>query len=1180
MLWSFARFFSFLQKVHARRICPSSSAHDWRNASSSNVKTISWLHITDLHIGQNGGWLWPTLKQKFFEDLKALASSLGTIDFVFFTGDVVQTGAVKEFSQASDELAELWIHFADLGSNPFILCVPGNHDLVRPNPTKPHACVSRSWNSDPEVRDEFWNHRKMWMRKEVSKSFGNYESWLSKLPIKRPPSTSGLLPGDFSAKLSINGLNIGIVGLNTTFLQVSNFDYQGKLDTDLRQLNAVTADNPREWGKDLDISVLLTHQPPAWLRKEGQIATKEIGESLHIHSHFCGHLHESAVRDLSEFGGRMQRLRQGASLLGLDHFGSEPRVCFGYTAGQWSFDEKGSNEFLWPRVLIKGLDDVHKIAPDTRMSLDGQGRICSPFEWKRRTPQLVSPSSTNVSVESEIRIVSIDKPIPESAVREKLRQIPRYAPVSKTQHEVIRLDERETSLRLLNEGKPLWLIADWRAGAEGFLGTVIKSLFPETQLLPDCFRLHCGTVSDSDAILLQAETQLGLSFQEFVAAIAELPHALLVLEDIPASLTDGIGWGTFQSRITSISDFGQNLRLVLVARKRPSNVASSQAVCLKPLDPESVKEYLLNHEIARPEIVTPDNVERIHDWAGGLPSHLDKVLERIPYFTLTQILHDDAEPSSSSTSEPPPESLKAAVAHLQQSLEPREQKALSLLKVLTILKDGETLDSIKRFDREPFRSLHVEVLITHSLLEEVPISQTAADLISGERKLMAGGEPQKFLKVPRQVRDYVNLFLAESEKDEIVKTCLPLLFGRDWWKGKVRFRQTLFRAYGQSGLQGPGNEHIIARRILQRAIDRGNKQQTERYCRVALIYCQRLYAADRFRDTLIASSAIVELLRGTAFIQQFAEACGLYAKCLRMTGHYADSVTIFEEALSCSHESLTDDFRGNLHLGMALGYKSMESKPEAARLAAEKCLSLVEKESGDGYQARSVIAQVTLKGAALHARLSELESGARGRKFSTAANNIAIIIASETKNPSEALQWLNRVLSTSQELYNRVRAIVEKAAIIGDRVSFSSLDAADSNLLQASYSYAYSQRIGDLMERCHTVLWRLFRKEGLFAPLVRLFRFSSFVWRLRDKEERETKYLLELDTIELKQIPAREATSLAREYRYLECRRSAFASRKLSLKNITPSVKPATSPPVPSTDENDGEPLGGPSAHR
>ena len=99
------------------------------------MRSFGWLHFTDLHQGLDAqGWLWPGVREILFADLEKLHERCGPWDFVLFSGDLTQHGKPEEFEQLNRTLAHIWDHLKTLGSEPSLLTVPGNHDLVHPAP--------------------------------------------------------------------------------------------------------------------------------------------------------------------------------------------------------------------------------------------------------------------------------------------------------------------------------------------------------------------------------------------------------------------------------------------------------------------------------------------------------------------------------------------------------------------------------------------------------------------------------------------------------------------------------------------------------------------------------------------------------------------------------------------------------------------------------------------------------------------------------------------------------------------------------------------------------------------------------------------------------------------------------------------------------------------------------------
>ena len=142
------------------------------------MRSFGWLHFTDLHQGLDAqGWLWPGVREILFADLEKLHERCGPWDVVLFSGDLTQRAAPEEFARLSQTLAQLWAHLKTLGSTPSLLAVPGNHDLVRPDPRRPETLVLARWPNFPEVQVEFWRDKTSPYRHTVEQAFANYAAW-------------------------------------------------------------------------------------------------------------------------------------------------------------------------------------------------------------------------------------------------------------------------------------------------------------------------------------------------------------------------------------------------------------------------------------------------------------------------------------------------------------------------------------------------------------------------------------------------------------------------------------------------------------------------------------------------------------------------------------------------------------------------------------------------------------------------------------------------------------------------------------------------------------------------------------------------------------------------------------------------------------------------------------------
>ncbi len=443
------------------------------------MRSFGWLHFTDLHQGLDAqGWLWPGVREILLADLEKLHERCGPWDFVLFSGDLTQRAAPEEFDRLTQTLGQLWDHFKALGSNPSLLAVPGNHDLVRPDPRRPETLVLARWATYPEVQVEFWRDPSSPYRKLIDQAFANYSTWLKSQPFCALDLSPGLLPGDFSTVIQREGLRLGIVGLNSSFLQLTGADYEGKLAVDVRQLHAVCGGDGPAWVKNTDFSLLMTHHPPTWLSAEArEHFFAEVVPPGRFAAQVFGHMHEHMATTLSVGGAAPRRQIQGSSLFGLESFGDgKLDRRHGYAAGRITVDDRNEASLrLWPRVARKHAAGHWRIVQDLdafELS-DDQGTRPESLPFTRKPPP-PPPRATVISSSpppgSEPRTANSQVAPPPTLVTTKTgggvdsgifsitsRVQPPGAPYNQAWH-IGRLEEERTALNYLDQpGAPVVL---------------------------------------------------------------------------------------------------------------------------------------------------------------------------------------------------------------------------------------------------------------------------------------------------------------------------------------------------------------------------------------------------------------------------------------------------------------------------------------------------------------------------------------------------------------------------------------------------------------------------------------------------------------------------------------------------------------------------------------------------
>jgi predicted MPP superfamily phosphohydrolase len=356
------------------------------------MPSISWLHLTDLHFNTDPRsgmasqrWLWPNVREEFFRDLERVHRYSGPWDLVLFSGDLAQSSTEADYLALDNVLTQLWEQFKRLDCDPVLLAVPGNHDLQWPDAKSGTVRAMRSWQADRDLRDIFWADDTNEYRGLIQHVFHPYTGWWDRRSLPANVSWQrGLLPGDFSASYDKDGLTLGIVGLNSTFLQLGKGIHEGQLDLDPRQLHEVCNEDPVAWTKAHDINVLMTHHPTQWLTPEAQKHFhSEIAPGARFLLHLFGHMHEPVIQFYRRGGGGMKRELQGASLFGLESWetpeGHQVQRIHGYAAGRFEVEGKQGTLRLWPRKLIWLHSGDARMAADQAQGLDEQEAITDPF---------------------------------------------------------------------------------------------------------------------------------------------------------------------------------------------------------------------------------------------------------------------------------------------------------------------------------------------------------------------------------------------------------------------------------------------------------------------------------------------------------------------------------------------------------------------------------------------------------------------------------------------------------------------------------------------------------------------------------------------------------------------------------------------------------------------------------
>jgi hypothetical protein len=1054
------------------------------------MSRLNWLHLSDLHVGMTAqGWLWPRFEKEFLDDLVRLHDKSGPWHLMLFTGDLVRAGSAGEFARLDGILDAIYARLALLGSQPGLVTLPGNHDLARPASLDARTVGIGQYSAREDLRADFWGEDAAGYRAFANSLFQGYADWRrSSIAAGRhvAPTKEGLLVGDASYLVRGADATARIVALNSTWLQIEEGDFRGRLVVDPRQLIAAVPGGPDEWLADCDLPMLATHQPTDWLTADAQADWRsEIYSADRFALHAFGHMHVAESRVWSMGGGGIRREFQACSLFGLEKTATGVERIQGYTANRFGPEARGAGIRVWPRVLTPVAGGELKLKADGRQDLEednsfllrlGDRPSASPAAPPVRGPLIESRPVDVGDGSQRFRIENIEVPLTRDPA-----------------HAAVRRGDQQRALDAWgDEARAFWLVSDWGLGEEAFVASVGFALgVGEVR----CFRLGLEGFRTRADFLESVRATHGITFEEICDRIEERGEAILVLADAPllspATPACRALASEIEDLVSATRDYLEHGRFVVTARTPPVPHALP-VIGLAPFDEPDLRTYVGARRRANGSLTSAATVSRLHRLTDGHPGRLDAALRQLEVVSLNELVMSNSDVEPAEPVGDLPIALPAVVSGLRSEGEAGE-RGYGLLQSLSLFPGGEQLERVKRFDPvRPYFAGHATMLLDRHLIEATTYSQFGEGTDTNAARLLV---------VPRPVRDFVRGALSDQERERLDRMAVELFFGNAWKEGLSKGATAARIA--RNPLAPPHelfNCNTIVLRMLVSAREKGSEVDAQASVRLAVAYLERQIAGGHYRSALALSEdlapAIKDAPETTRAVVEIAR-----AKCLRMTGRTLEARDAY---LAVDDEGLSKKMLQEIQLGLAMTYGQAEER----RAAAERTIRLGAG-SSSALQARALLAQMEPPSAAREQKLERLLNKARSTKAHVVENNIRLFRAEEA-SPGDRRTMIRGVLEAARangDFYNRFRAIVRLLEVrdIADAVS-----EADRNLLISAYHFFHNERMEGLFNRTHKLLWRMFEADGDIWNLLSLFRHSSFIWRLAGTADSEREYLEDL----------------------------------------------------------------------
>jgi len=294
------------------------------------MSIIKWLHLSDYHWGEHGqSFDRDQARVHLLEDVRSMVSTIGPLNAIFFTGDLVWSGKKTEYKEAARFLDQLLETAGNL-SKEHLFVVPGNHDVTWDKITTAVATlceglIPRDQSDIERVRRTVNNLLGLEEadRQRIFAKFDDYFQFVKDYFCVEMNASQYFAVRSFL----VAGKTIAVIMLNSAWMSPSSWSYEygfdsgqdiGRLLLGERQLENALSDPVIERA---DLCIALLHHPLSWLQQGDQsVAKARLYKKCKVILH--GHLHEPAIERIIGPDGQTVIIPGGACYNRVDHLNS------------------------------------------------------------------------------------------------------------------------------------------------------------------------------------------------------------------------------------------------------------------------------------------------------------------------------------------------------------------------------------------------------------------------------------------------------------------------------------------------------------------------------------------------------------------------------------------------------------------------------------------------------------------------------------------------------------------------------------------------------------------------------------------------------------------------------------------------------------------------------------------
>lgn len=485
-------------------------------------------------------------------------------------------------------------------------------------------------------------------------------------------------------------------------------------------------------------------------------------------------------------------------------------------------------------------------------------------------------------------------------------------------------------------------------------------------------------------------------------------------------------------------------------------------------------------------------IPELYNLSEGVVIKLDQIIKSLHYSSPNEVLSEANLFEDIYLSDEIPKNIIRQIDFI--SKDPEKGLTFTMMKILAILKNGESLSNLKKDKMGEKLSLKNSREIIQLGLGSVIDIDTSTILI----------------KLNPIIKDYVLSLLTQDEVSQISNAYLKVIISET--KKGIHIGSTNRKIIDNGYNTEEDNASSLLKHSITECKLKINTELTPENERdfyrskltklmyLSLAYVYSLDNSCRFKEAI---SAAESLLQVTADIENPNDFKFYYhlASCQRMLGYFDEAKKNLHKArLLCpiNEKSVLEQmYVTELYL--------LENTNEDEAIALAKKMKRNFKANSIAHINSEYIISSELSTGQRIVKLEALVKKCRKLEYNTLANNILFTL-NTLKKDAERIGRLNIVMKTDSNNFNYCKAMIFKHEILVSDNQYDKITMNEINELYNIFNYMFKQGFNELLNRCHDLLWKIANHKRINDIIIVIYFKSVISWQLNENSERLEKY--------------------------------------------------------------------------